>query len=147
MPDQERFIVDVVSSDEELAHVFRIREEVFVQEQKVPPELERDHTDETAFHFLGRLDGKEIGAARLRLLNDQEVKIERVAISAQFRNAGRGREMMVQILEFASKLNMQSVVLHAQLSATNLYRRLGFVEIDPPFTEAGIQHQKMRRYF
>lgn len=60
-----RTAVRLVTDSAELAEVMRIRHEVFVAEQAVPVELERDEWDEGAEHFLATLDGRPAGTVRL----------------------------------------------------------------------------------
>jgi len=47
-----------------------IREKVFIEEQKVTPQLEWDGMDEEAIHFLVYKDAKAIGCARAILIEN-----------------------------------------------------------------------------
>jgi predicted GNAT family N-acyltransferase len=69
---------------------FAIRWQVFVREQNVPADEERDEHDSTARHFLARVDGVPLGTARLILKDGgTTAKIGRVAVLA----AARGHSM------------------------------------------------------
>ena len=60
------FRVGLVEFDAARDALHAIREEVFVREQNVPAELERDALDAVCTHALARsLDGTPIGTARL----------------------------------------------------------------------------------
>ena len=55
----------VVEAPAGLAQALAIRHEVFVREQLVPVEEERDAADDTAIHVLAVLDGVPVGTGRL----------------------------------------------------------------------------------
>lgn len=119
-----------------------VREAVFVQEQKVPRELEIDAHDEQSRHVLARdADGGPIGTGRL--LPDGH--IGRMAVLAKWRARGVGRALFERLLEEAAAAGMTRLALHAQTTALGFYRRFGFVEDGPEFVEAGLPHQAMRR--
>jgi predicted GNAT family N-acyltransferase len=56
--------VEIVKWIDSHAQLKNIREKVFIQEQKVTPELEWDGMDENAMHFLVFKDEEAIGCAR-----------------------------------------------------------------------------------
>jgi predicted GNAT family N-acyltransferase len=65
----------------EIEECFRLREEVFIIEQSVPVDLERDEHDASALHFLALVDAKPVGTARVVLKDNGTVaKIGRVAV-------------------------------------------------------------------
>ena len=71
------FRVDIVDYDGAADVLHAIRETVFVQEQDVPAELERDALDPQCAHVLARaLDGTPIGTGRLT----PEHRIGRMAV-------------------------------------------------------------------
>jgi predicted GNAT family N-acyltransferase len=119
-----------------------VREEVFVREQGVPPDLEWDGLDGGCVHALAESDtGGAIGTARL--LPDGH--LGRMAVSRAWRNRGVGAAMLEFLLAEARRLGMPEVVLNAQTHALPFYARHGFVAEGPEFMEAGIPHQTMRR--
>jgi predicted GNAT family N-acyltransferase len=119
-----------------------VRESVFVDEQKVPREIELDEHDATSRHVVARDgDGNAIGTGRL--LPDGH--IGRMAVLAHWRGKGVGRAMLEGLLEDAAQRNMRHLALHSQTQAAGFYRRFGFVEEGPEFMEAGIPHRTMVR--
>jgi predicted GNAT family N-acyltransferase/lipoprotein-anchoring transpeptidase ErfK/SrfK len=119
-----------------------VRESVFVDEQKVPREIELDEHDATSRHVVARDgDGTAIGTGRL--LPDGH--IGRMAVLADWRGKGVGRAMQERLMEDAAKRNLRHLALHAQTQAAGFYRRFGFVEEGPEFMEAGIPHRTMVR--
>ena len=133
--------VSWVSHNREL---YDIRYRVFVLEQQVPVELEQDEYDPHSLHVLARVaDGLAIGTGRL--LPDGH--IGRVAVLPEWRQYGVGRQIMLYLLELAQQKGFQQVCLHAQVTASEFYRKLGFSSYGNPFMEAGIPHQSMCRRF
>lgn len=119
-----------------------VREAVFVQEQKVPRELEIDAHDAQSRHVLAcDAEGNPIGTGRL--LPDGH--LGRMAVLAKWRARGVGRALFERLLEEAAAAGMTRLALHAQTTALGFYRRFGFVEDGPEFVEAGLPHQAMRR--
>lgn len=118
----------------------RVREQVFIVEQKVPRELEWDGEDETAHHFLALTEaGQAIGCARL-LPSGQ---IGRMAVLPSHRGTGLGRRLLDAAIDQAKALGMTRVFLHAQRQAEGFYRKAGFLEEGGEFMEAGIPHVSM----
>lgn len=119
-----------------------VREEVFVRGQGVPPDLEWDGLDSGCMHVLAESDaGEAIGTGRL--LPDGH--LGRMAVLGGWRNRGVGAAMLEFLLAEARRRGMPEVVLNAQTHALPFYARHGFVAEGPPFLEAGIAHQVMRR--
>ncbi len=142
---QGRYTVVKVASDEEYEAALRIRFEVFVNEQHVPPEEELDAYDDSAQHFLVRLGGEAIGTARLIEKEGGVGKVGRVAILQQHRGQGAGALLMQAVEAFAAQLGLQQLILDAQLQALPFYERLGYRAEGEEFLDAGIAHLRMRR--
>nr|WP_221301370.1 GNAT family N-acetyltransferase [Pseudoxanthomonas broegbernensis] len=118
-----------------------LREDVFVREQRVPPELERDALDPSSHHVLALApDGRVLGTARLT----PERRIGRMAVLASARGRGIGRALLDALVEEARRRGWPEVSLHAQCHALPFYARAGFVPFGPGFEEAGIGHRQMR---
>lgn len=119
-----------------------VRETVFVEEQRVPRDLEMDEHDAASRHVVARdAEGGAIGTGRL--LPDGH--IGRMAVLADWRGKGVGRALLERLLEEAAGQNLRHLALHAQTQACGFYRRFGFVEEGPEFMEAGIPHRTMVR--
>ncbi|MXZ56312.1 MAG: GNAT family N-acetyltransferase [Gammaproteobacteria bacterium] len=120
--------------------LYKVRLEVFVQEQHVPQDLELDGLDATAVHFLAFIDETPVGTARLL----PSGKIGRMAVLIPYRNQGIGAKLLHATLIRARELGYYPVFLHAQLSAADFYLRHGFQPYGDVFEEADIEHQAMR---
>lgn len=137
-------IIEVDGGSPLLAQVFALRCEVFVAEQGVPQELELDELDAEATHLAALRGDEVVGTLRL-LQHDGAAKIGRVAVRAALRHAGIGRRLMERAAAIAAERGFAEIVLHAQVSVADFYRRLGYVAEGDVFDEAGIPHIAMRK--
>ena len=120
----------------------RIRFAVFVEEQRVPAEIELDEHDAVCLHALAvDADGGALGTGRL--LPDGH--IGRMAVSREARSKGVGGAILEALVEAARRRGDKEVVLAAQTHALAFYRRHGFIEEGAEYQEAGIAHRDMRR--
>jgi predicted GNAT family N-acyltransferase len=135
--------VIAVESPADMARAYAIRRRVFIEEQRVPEEIELDADDARAFHALATLDGNAIGCGRMLDHGDDEVKIGRMAVLREYRGTGVGREILRFLIDRARARGLRKAILHAQLSAEGFYLKEGFTPVGGVFDEAGIAHRKM----
>ncbi len=117
-----------------------IRIKVFVEEQKVPFEMEEEFEEEST-HFLIFYRRKPVGTARYRRTKNG-IKFERFAFLKEYRGKGLGRDLMRFMLTDVYYYH-QKIYLNAQISAVEYYKKLGFVITGKKFYEAGIDHYPM----
>jgi predicted GNAT family N-acyltransferase len=142
MSEQALFSIRLAHWPADQALLRQVREKVFIEEQRVPAELEWDNTDSDALHLLA-LDGEQrpIGTARL-LLSGQ---IGRMAVLEPWRRRGVGSALLRRLLAESTKGDYPELFLNAQLSALPFYEKLGFRARGEVFHEAGIPHRRMLR--
>lgn len=138
-----KLTLKVVDYREKLSDIQLIRIQVFQVEQGVDPALEFDGLDERAEHLLAYLDNQPVGTTRIRYLDHQTAKIERLAVLSTARGQGIGNQLMEKALDVLVQKDIQKVMIHAQEYVKNLYYKLGFEEVGERFEEAGISHVKM----
>ena len=119
-----------------------IRFTVFVEEQKVPAELEIDDQDPASLHALA-FDASGTAAATGRLLPDGH--IGRMAVLRQARGRGVGTAVLQALMQAARGRGHRNVVLSAQTHAVPFYARLGFAAEGEVYDDCGIPHIDMRR--
>lgn len=125
-------------------HIRDIRQQVFIDEQNVPPELEWDDTDEIADHFLAVLpDNTPVGVARLFSALDETAHIGRMAILPGFRGRGIGEALLRHLIAEAAG-HYDELQLSAQEHAIPFYQRSGFHVSSDRYDDAGIPHVDMR---
>ncbi|MFP4122519.1 MAG: GNAT family N-acetyltransferase [Coleofasciculus sp.] len=125
------------------ADIQTVRRSVFHLEQGVDPTLDFDGKDETADHILAYVENQPVGTVRVRYLDHQTAKIERLAVLSDFRGQGIGKTLMEESLEVAAQNQVKRVIIHAQDYVKSLYLNLGFLPEGELFEEAGIAHLKM----
>jgi len=116
-----------------------IRTTVFIEEQKVPVELEWDGLDPDCIHFIVRSSSQAIATARLK----PDGQIGRMAVLKRYRGLGIGGKLLNKILNYAKKSGIKHVFLHAQVRVIGFYQQFGFVAEGEEFIDAGIPHRAM----
>ncbi|MFC1897303.1 GNAT family N-acetyltransferase [Chloroflexota bacterium] len=135
----------LVENDKELNKALDIRKRVFVEEQGVSETLEQDGNDSSALHIIVTNGDITVGTVRIRFLNNQQAKLERMAVLKPSRGAGIGKGIIAFLKEDLRKRGIEQIVLHAQYYATGFYVKCGFIETGLPFLEANIQHIRMEQ--
>ena len=128
-----------------MERAYAIRRRVFIEEQRVPEEIELDADDAHAFHALALLDGVAIGCGRMVEHGAGEVKIGRMAVLREYRSGGVGAEILRFLIDRARAGAFRKAILHAQLTAEGFYLKQGFKPVGEVFEEAGIAHRLMER--
>lgn len=123
-----------------------LRTAVFVEEQRIPAEMEWDAADAECVHAVAynRL-GLPLATGRLLQHVPGVAKIGRMAVSQAVRGSGVGREVLEALMKAARARGDHEVLLHAQTSAAPFYARAGFTPRGAEFEEAGIPHVEMTR--
>ncbi|WP_305405642.1 GNAT family N-acetyltransferase [Photobacterium leiognathi] len=134
--------IKIVSFDDAHRGLIRtVREQVFIQEQQIDPEIEFDGLDSEAVHVLV-MDGEQpLGTGRI--LADGH--IGRIAIMKSARGQGLGAKVVQALVEYAQQQGYPRVDLGAQTHAVDFYRKLGFMPYGDEFMEANIPHQAMEQ--
>jgi predicted GNAT family N-acyltransferase len=147
-------VVVPVDGPGDFAAAMAIREVVFIEEAAIPPDVERDDKDETAFHALAMLGGHAVGTGRLVRGDDVPPaetgswgRIGRMAVLAKHRGSGIGRAILEMLEARAREQKLDGIVLHAQVHARGFYEHLGYAAYGDEFQEAGIPHIRMKKRF
>lgn len=137
MVNRPEFEIRAASWQADADLIRRVRQQVFVLEQKIPEHLEWDDADANALHLLV-FDRKRdvVGTGRL----EPGGKIGRLAVMAKFRRRGLGSRLLLRLVSIAGEAGLKKVYLHAQLPAIAFYERHGFVREGESFDEGGIEH-------
>ncbi len=143
-------MIKILETKEELNLGFALRIKVFVEEQKVPIELELDEKDnsENTVHVGFFDNNKLIGVARLIDLDKDVIHIGRVVIDKEYRGQGIGRELIIGCENIAQQILKRKIIieLSAQIQAENFYKSLGYNRVNNKiYLDAGIEHVDMRK--
>jgi predicted GNAT family N-acyltransferase len=141
-----------VSSEGDLFSALAIREIVFIEEQSVPESLERDADDAQAFHVLAMEKGHAIGTGRLVTMDKPPEgeagtwgRVGRMAVLQAHRKGGIGSRLLGALEAEAKRRGFTGILLHAQVSAMEFYKRHGYVAHGAIFEEAGMPHLEMKK--
>ena len=147
-------VIKPIENEGELFQALAIREIVFIEEQSVPESLERDADDASAFHVLAMQGKHAIGTGRLVALptpppdeSGSWGRVGRMAVLQSNRKGGTGSLLLSALEAEAKKRSMTGILLHAQLSAMEFYKRHGYEPHGAVFEEAGMPHLEMKKKF
>mgnify|MGYP000335782441 FL=1 len=119
-----------------------IREKVFIQEQKVTPQLEWDGMDEKAIHFLVFNDKAAIGCARAIVIKDH-MQLGRMAVLKEYRGQGIGSALLEKAMTIAKLNQLSAIYISAQCHAIDFYKKFGFEVTSDIYLDAEIPHRDM----
>lgn len=137
------FYIEVAdwSDPDQRTALLDLREIVFIHEQGVPEQRERDGLDGECRHLLARDEaGQPVGCGRLTPSH----KIGRMAVLKDWRGHGVGMALLRGLLAQARSQGWPEVALDAQVSAIGFYERADFVAYGAEFEDAGLPHRSMR---
>ena len=117
-------VIKTVESPEEFTAIKAIRIAVFQEEQGVDSALEFDGKDEISQHLIAYLDLEAVGTTRIRYLDNQTAKVERLAVLAKARGKGIGKQLMEKAIEIIASKSMPEVLIHSQEYVKKLYENL-----------------------
>jgi len=138
----------IVDSENELLQALIIRGIVFLEEQKLPFNMEFDHYDKLTsnqvLHILGVEHQEPFAVGRIIFTTDKQVKLERIAIRPAMRGKGLGRKLVQYMLKESIQRGAHQIYIHAQRHLADFYHELGFKAQGDVFIEAGIEHIYMQ---
>lgn len=141
MPN-EKLIIKVVESPDELLKAFLVRGIVYMQEQECPYVEEFDQNDFAATQIVGLIDGEPVLTGRIRYF-DSFAKIERIAVRPQFRGRGYGHDLLEFMMTFCFRKGFKKLYLHANAVLEGFYRRYGFVRLREEFAFSDHRYVEM----
>jgi len=143
---ENKLKIEIVKWIDEHEFLTMIREKVFIEEQKVTPQLEWDGMDKEAIHFLAYKDNKAVGCARAFMIQNG-MQLGRMAVLKECRGEGIG-SALIEIALATAKLNQLSgIYISAQCHAINFYKKFGFEVTSDIYLDAEIPHRDMKLDF
>jgi predicted GNAT family N-acyltransferase len=134
--------IEIVKWIDGLSQLKNIREKVFIQEQKVTPQLEWDGMDEKAIHFLVFNDKAAIGCARAIVIKNH-MQLGRMAVLKEYRGQGIGGALIEKAMTIAKLNQLSAIYISAQCHAINFYKKFGFEVTSDIYLDAEIPHRDM----
>lgn len=137
--------IKIVQNQKMMNQALKIREAVFINEQKVPLSEEVDEYDTTATHYLVyNLKNQPIATCRSRLY-ENKLKIERVCVLKPHRGKKIGEKIMFHVEKEAQKQGYKGTILAVQLQVVPFYQKLGYQICSESFIDANIEHYLMEK--
>ncbi len=141
-PTKPKYAIQISEVDWDSAEklLSALRTEVFIEEQRVSPELEWDGLDQSAKHLLA-LDsnGEPVGCARIIAPGS----IGRMAVLENRRGQGVGQALLSAAIAVCKQHGWTNIVLSAQTYAIPFYEKAGFIVTSEMYLDAGIPHRDM----
>ncbi|QPE18362.1 GNAT family N-acetyltransferase [Providencia rettgeri] len=128
------------ANPELLTDAFNLRQQVFTQEQGFPADIDIDEYDESALHVVLYLEGQPAAVLRCVLLDDNLIKVGRVAVQKPHRGKGLGRELMKFVAQYGRSHHYRRIALSAQHTAIDFYHTLGYQTEGEMYDEEGMDH-------
>jgi len=124
--------------------VFEIRHNVFVKEQMLFQESDRDEDDSKSTFLVAKMDGRVVGTVRVFPVNQNGRWIGgRLAIQEPFRHSGAGELLVREAVRCVKKQGCQHFTAHIQAENVPFFLRLGWKSIGPLEDFHGRPHQLM----
>lgn len=132
-------------SNNELYNILRLRNDIFIVEQKCPYD-DIDGKDIKCQHLFLE-DTNEI-AGYLRIIpkgiSFPQPSIGRVLVKKKYRGKGIAREMVIKAIQFIEKSwNEKEIKISAQVYLKEFYKSLGFKDVSDIYLEDDIPHVDM----
>lgn len=121
----------------------KIRHKVFVDEQKVPVDLEIDHLEKSSIHGVLYNSNQAVATLRLYQSKSRSYQVQRVAVLKRFRKKGYGKTLMLKAENKAKELDADQLILDSQNTAIPFYKKLAYQISSGEFLDAGILHHTM----
>lgn len=142
MNDPSGYSVTTTDWQADKTALIELRTRIFVDEQKVPADMEIDEHDPICQHYkVTDPDGNIVATARLLA----SAYIGRMCVDQALRGSGIGETLLRYVIKHAETQGFRQLHLNAQVDAVPFYQRFGFVTNSDIFIEAGINHQHMTR--
>ncbi|CAE7769416.1 unnamed protein product [Symbiodinium sp. CCMP2592] len=125
------YTVRLASTAEEVAHCQSLRREVFVQEQKIPAEVEDDGQDPDALHIMYTEDSQLIATGRVLITRHESQSaaravFSRVAVKADYRGKGLGSRIVQELETLAGSKGANHASLTPHHYLERFYSRMGY---------------------
>lgn len=131
----------------ELYNLLRLRNEVFIVEQKCPYQ-DLDNKDYKAHHLLIYKEEKLVAYSRIfpEKVSFNEASIGRIIVCKELRSTGLGKILMKKSIESLFAIHgEQPIRIGAQFYAVPFYKKFGFETDGDIYLEDHIEHIEMIR--
>ena len=76
---------------------------------------------------------------------ESTIKVRQMAVDTHFQNTGIGKQLMLEVEEWAKREKINRIHLHARKIAVTFYQKQGYKVCSNEFTEVSIPHFEMEK--
>jgi predicted GNAT family N-acyltransferase len=134
------------SEDENLSEIYRIWDEVFLKEEKIPVDLIYKTNEKTKIHAIV-YEGADLScpiAAGRMAMDSISAKIELVAVLKEYRGKEYGDFVIRMLLDKAKTAGIQYIVVEPPESVVGFFQKTGFEESGEETDSQGIKYILMK---
>jgi putative N-acetyltransferase (TIGR04045 family) len=140
----DRVICHPVRTKIQQEKAFAIRREVFVEEQNIFADSDRDENDSKSIHLVAELDHQVMGTVRVFPVNRNGHWVGgRLAVRREFRNTGAGELLVREAIRYVKSRECKKFTAHIQVENVPFFSRLRWRIIGPMKEYFGKPHQLM----
>ncbi len=138
-----KFTFKIAGTESELEGYFRLRHEVFVQEQKIFPETDIDDYDHSATHIVA-IDGSNVvGVVRCYKKEGDTWLGGRLGAAPAYRNGQVGARLVRLAVRTVKSKGCKTFLAYIQPQNVKFFERLGWKTVREPVIYQGLTHQLM----
>jgi len=139
-------VFKIAVTQREIEEHFRIRHEVFVEEQKIFKKTDRDYHDDDAIPIIACYQYRAVGAVRCYPNTKKTWFGGRLAVHKDFRTSNIGAMLVHKAVDTMNRHpDVQKFLAVIQLQNVRFFQRLEWVKRGRIFTMKGIKHHVMER--
>lgn len=120
--------------------VWQLREELLRRPLGLSLKNEDPGTDAVDTIFAAVMDNAVVGCVMMHPVDEDQVKLRQMAVSEQMQGTGTGRLLVLAAEQWAKERGFGEITMHARMTATGFYEKLGYQATGPVFTEVTIPH-------
>jgi putative N-acetyltransferase (TIGR04045 family) len=140
-----KYIIKIAESEDELKEYFRIRNEVFVREQRIFPETDVDEYDRNSIHIIAVESSSSdvVGVVRCYSKDGNTWFGGRLGALPDYRNGRVGSRLVRFAVSTAKSKGCKKFLAYIQPNNVRFFQRLDWEKIGEPIIYHGIPHQLM----
>ena len=139
------YLIKIAETEDEVKEYFRIRNEVFVKEQKIFPETDTDEHDRNAIHMIAveRSNSNVVGVVRCYRKDGDTWFGGRLGAVPHYRNGRVGSRLVRFAVSTAKAKGCKRFLAYIQPNNVRFFERLDWEKVGEPIIYQGIPHQLM----
>lgn len=141
----DNLICHKVRTPEELEEAMDIRQEVFVKEQGLFEDTDRDDYDPVSIHLVAKLGEQVVGTVRVFPVSEESGHWAggRLSVKKHYRTSGAGELLVQEAVKFVKRKGCTRFTAQIQEKNIPFFLKLGWKPVGPLEVYCGAPHQLM----